>query len=287
MLTRRRLLTLALVAPFIGVARAQDKVPQHLAVLDWGLTELILALGVIPQSISAPSWYRKLIGIPELPASVIDIGLLFQPNLETLLALKPGLIVITPGHILLKSQLERIAPTLTLPTGGLADYQQALARLAEVLQRQGQAKAITTALDRATAAAQQATASYSRPVFLASPVDQLHLKLYGPGSLPGDVLNKCGIRNAWQGGVNMQGEALVDLTRIGNVDAGLILLADDHQQRLAIQRWQESSFWHRLPLTSQSEMAVTQQNVNASGALVTATRMAGIFNQTVTRWLHG
>jgi len=285
MLTRRRLLMLALAVPFIGAASAQDKVPQNLAVLDWGLTELILALGVIPQSVSAPDWYRKLIGIPELPEGVIDIGLLFQPNLETLLALKPGLIIITPEHLLLKPQLDSLAPTLTLATDGLGAYQQSLARLAEVLQRQGQARGVMSALNLATGQTRQALADYRRPIFIASPVDLLHLKVYGPGSIPGDVLALCGLNNAWQGGVNPQGEALVELTRIGAEDAGLILLAENDTQRRLIQHWQHSPLWQRLPLTSQHDMTFTEQNFNANGALVTATRFARMLHQTLARWV--
>lgn len=96
MLSRRRLLTAALLAPALSWASGTP-VPQRLAVLDWGLAETILALGVTPAGVSAPDWYRKLIPTPALPKTVQDLGLLFQPNLETLYALKPDAIVITPS----------------------------------------------------------------------------------------------------------------------------------------------------------------------------------------------
>lgn len=76
-----------------------------------GLTEMILALGITPAGVSAPDWYRKLISVPTLPAAVQDLGLLFQPNLETLYALKPDTIVITPQHALLKPALAQVAPS--------------------------------------------------------------------------------------------------------------------------------------------------------------------------------
>jgi iron complex transport system substrate-binding protein len=59
MLSRRRLLTAALLAPALSWA-SSSPVPQRLAVLDWGLTEMILALGITPAGVSAPDWYRKL-----------------------------------------------------------------------------------------------------------------------------------------------------------------------------------------------------------------------------------
>lgn len=286
MLSRRRLLTLALAAPFIGAAGAVPGVPRRIAMLDWGLTELILALGVTPQAVSAPDWYRKLIGTPELPSSVVDIGLLFQPNLETLYALKPDLIVITPGHGLLKPQLEQIAPTLTLPTGTLAAWKNSLARLATVLHRETQAQAVLALFEQAIRQAREAAAGYTRPPFLATPVDALHIKLYGKGSLPGDVLAGCGIANAWRGGTNAQGEALVELTRIGTENAGLILLADDGQLPF-IRSWQRSLLWQRLPLTAQPQVALLEQKFSSGGALVTATRLAEALSQIVTGWQHG
>lgn len=286
MLSRRRLLTFALAAPFIGAAGAVSGPPQRLAVLDWGLTELILALGVTPQSVSAPDWYRKLIGTPELPASVVDIGLLFQPNLETLYALKPDLIVITPGHALLKPQLDRIAPTLTLPTGSLAEWQISLDKLAVVLQRQAQARAVTAVFEQAAICARESASAYQRPLFIATPVDVLHMRLYGAGSLAGDVLSRCGFSNAWRGGVNAQGEAMVELTRIGADNAGLILLPEDGQWP-QIQRWQSSLLWQRLPLTSQTQLAFPAQKFNSGGALVTATRIADALGKIVAGWQHG
>lgn len=286
MLSRRRLLTFALAAPFIGAAGAVSGPPQRLAVLDWGLTELILALGVTPQSVSAPDWYRKLIGTPELPASVVDIGLLFQPNLETLYALKPDLMVITPGHALLKPQLERIAPTLTLPTGSLAEWQISLNKLATVLHREPQARVVLAAFEQAALRARTAAEAYRRPLLIATPIDALHMRLYGAGSLAGDVLTRCGFRNAWQGGVNSQGEAVVELARIGAEDAGLILLPEEEQLPL-IQRWQSSLLWQRLPLTSQPQLAFPAQKFNSGGALVTATRIAETLGKIVTGWRHG
>ncbi|VEC00378.1 Iron(III)-hydroxamate-binding protein fhuD [Cedecea lapagei] len=286
MLSRRRFLTFALAAPFIGVAGASSGPPRRLAVLDWGLTELILALGVTPQSVSAPDWYRKLIGTPELPASVVDIGLLFQPNLETLSALQPDLIVITPGHALLKPQLERIAPTLTLPTGSLAEWRISLDKLAAVLHRETQALAVLAAFEQAAQRAGETAAAFHRPLLLATPVDALHMRLYGKGSLAGDVLARCGFSNAWRGGVNTQGEAMVELTRIGAEDAGLILLPEEGLLPM-IQRWRDSLLWQRLPLTSQHQLAFPAEKFNSGGALVTATRIADALGQIVTGWLHG
>jgi len=286
MLTRRRLLTLALAVPFIGIARAAGPQARRIAVLDWGLTELLLSLGITPLAVSAPDWYRRLIALPALPTDVVDIGLLFQPNLETLYALKPDLIVITPGHMLLKPQLERIAPTLTLPTGGIEAYQQALLSLGQLLHRDSEAHRVLSRFQQACHQVRDQALHFHRPIFLATPVDQLHMRVYGAGSLAGDVLAICGLKNGWQGKVNSQGEALVELVRIGSENAVLVLLAEDTQQRNLVKHWQKSLLWQRLPLTAQAMLVPPGMHLNASGALVSATRIAGLLSQVVSGGLH-
>lgn len=81
MLSRRRLLTAALLAPALSWASGTP-VPQRLAVLDWGLAGddprprrdagRRFGAGVVSQADPHPA----------LPKTVQDLGLLFQPNLK-------------------------------------------------------------------------------------------------------------------------------------------------------------------------------------------------------------
>jgi len=277
MLSRRQLLQLALAAPFAASAASQTlstatAAPRRLAVLDWGLAELTLALGVVPAAVSAPSWYRSLIGQPMLPPQVTDIGLLFQPNIETLYDLRPDLIVITPGHAMLKNTLEEIAPTLTLPTGNLAACHSAAQQLANALQRQTQLQQLEQQLAQSLAQAQQLSAQNPIPWLMATPIDALHMRLYAAGNLFGDLLAACGMHNAWQQATNQQGVAQVEITRIGAMQARLLLLPDP-QQQAAISQWQQSLLWQRLPLMAKNNTRQLPQSFSSSGSLVTANRL--------------
>ncbi|BEM33802.1 ABC transporter substrate-binding protein [Serratia marcescens] len=282
MLSRRRLLTALLLAPLYAWADA-GRPPQKLAVLDWGLTEILLALGVTPAGVSAPDWYRKLIPTPALPASALDLGLLFQPNLETLYALRPDAIVITPQHALLKLALERIAPTIALPAHGLAELISAARQLGERLQRQPQAAQLLASLNDKLSRASLLARQVERPALLAAPVDALHLRVYTAGSLPGDVLAACGLRNGWQGGAGAEGSVLVELTRIADLNARLILLTPDEQREL-VSQWRQSPLWQRLPLTSARNLNLIEENISDAGALITAGRFADIFTGMMMRW---
>lgn len=282
MLSRRRLLTAALLAPALSWASGTP-VPQRLAVLDWGLAETILALGVTPAGVSAPAWYRKLIPTPALPQTVQDLGLLFQPNLETLYALKPDAIVITPQHALLKPALEKIAPTLTLPAHGLSAFIDSTRRLGATLQRRAQAQSLLARLHQQIARARGCAQTLRQPVIFATPVDALHLQLYTGGSLPGDVLAACGMRNGWPGGGGAEGSVLMELTRIATLDARLILLVAE-DRRDAVARWRQSPLWQRLPLTSRYPIGLIEQPISDAGALITAGRFADIFSQLMAGW---
>ncbi|HHG8773423.1 TPA: ABC transporter substrate-binding protein [Raoultella planticola] len=282
MLSRRRLLTAALLAPALSWASGTPA-PRRLAVLDWGLAEMILALGVTPAGVSAPDWYRKLIPTPALPQTVQDLGLLFQPNLETLYALQPDTIVITPQHVLLKPALAQIAPLLTLPAHGLSAFISATRQLGVALNREALATALLARLRQHIAHARGYASGLQQPVLFAAPVDALHLRLYTAGSLPGDVLTACGMRNAWRDGGGAEGNVLVELTRIASVDARLILLVAADQQE-AVARWRQSPLWRRLPLTSRYPIALIEQQISDAGALITAGRFADIFSQLMAGW---
>ncbi|QDI19512.1 iron-siderophore ABC transporter substrate-binding protein [Serratia marcescens] len=282
MLSRRRLLTALLLAPLYARADA-GRPSQKLAVLDWGLTEILLALGVTPAGVSAPDWYRKLIPTPALPASALDLGLLFQPNLETLYALRPDAIVITPQHALLKPALERIAPTIALPTHGLAELISAARQLGERLQRQPQAAQILASLNGKLSRASLLARQVERPALLAAPVDALHLRVYTAGSLPGDVLAACGLRNGWHGGAGAEGSVLVELTRIADLNVRLMLLTPD-DQRESVSQWRQSPLWQRLPLTAAHNLNLIEENISDAGALITAGRFADIFTGMMMRW---
>ncbi|WP_260439461.1 iron-siderophore ABC transporter substrate-binding protein [Serratia marcescens] len=276
------MLTALLLAPLYARADA-GRPSQKLAVLDWGLTEILLALGVTPAGVSAPDWYRKLIPTPALPASALDLGLLFQPNLETLYALRPDAIVITPQHALLKPALERIAPTIALPTHGLAELISAARQLGERLQRQPQAAQILASLNGKLSRASLLARQVERPALLAAPVDALHLRVYTAGSLPGDVLAACGLRNGWHGGAGAEGSVLVELTRIADLNVRLMLLTPD-DQRESVSQWRQSPLWQRLPLTAAHNLNLIEENISDAGALITAGRFADIFTGMMMRW---
>ena len=83
--SRRRLLTAMALSPLLWQmrgAQAANVDPQRVVALEWLPAELLLALGVTPYGVADIPNYNLWVNEPALPASVIDVGLRTEPNLE-------------------------------------------------------------------------------------------------------------------------------------------------------------------------------------------------------------
>ncbi|UVI28505.1 ABC transporter substrate-binding protein [Paenibacillus spongiae] len=91
-----------------------DKPAERVVVLEWLFTESVIALGVQPVGNADNAEYAKWVTQEAaLDADVQDVGLRWEPNLETIAALKPDLIISnTDNNAAIYDQLKAIAPTI-------------------------------------------------------------------------------------------------------------------------------------------------------------------------------
>jgi ABC-type Fe3+-hydroxamate transport system substrate-binding protein len=284
MIAPRRRTLLRGAAALFAFSRAASVIarlaPRRIVVLNWELTETLLALGRSPVGIPLPAWYRNTIAVPPLPSNVADIGLLYQPNFDALLALAPDLLIVTPAHAGLLEPLRRIAPTLTL--GAYMTDAHPYARLraetcsmAAAVDARAQAEALLTATERVLGDV-AARMPHGRPVIVADVVDERHLRLYGAGSLFNDVLSRIGMSNAanararWT--TNAMGSAVVPLPRLVDAaEADIVLtrpLAPDICAALAA-----SPLWRALPAVRAKRVAVLPV-IAPYGGLISMQRFA-------------
>lgn len=260
--------------------------PSRIVVLSWPLTEMLLSLGVAPVGVPAPAWYTSSIVEPPLPAGIVDVGLLFQPNYDLLYALRPDLMLITPAHASVRTSFERIAPTLTLGAY-MTDPQPYRAMRGEVLtlgQRLGrtaQAEALLTRTDAAIAEARASLAGTHAPLCVAQIVDDRHLRVYGAGSMFDEILQSLGLRNAAaeqtagaRGPLisSRTGASVVELERLAQIpDANLLWV--DSGAHGAFAGLQRNPVWRQLPFALPGR-AATLPVISAQGALVSVQRFA-------------
>jgi len=258
-------------------------------ILNWGLTEMALSLGIVPVGIAAPLWYRRLFSAPPLPAEVADVGLLYQPNYETLRDLKPTLLVITPGHLMAKAQLQQIAPLLVLETDSeqpLALAKSNLQQMAAALGQPQRAERVITSVNHRLARARQAAQPFVKtPLYLARPVDSLHLYLFGAGSLFHDVLGELGLTNANQLPVGPMGATLITVDSLATSAPGRVVLLPAYPQT-DVTAEIASRLWQSLPMLQAKNLLTLPNGLSENGGPITAARFAEYLVQALQHGSH-
>ena len=216
-LNRRECLAALLLPMAPAVAQEDQRAHPRVVVLDWGLTSTILSLGITPAGVAEIDLYRRWADDFPIPPNVQDVGLRTEPNLEALAALKPDLIVTTPFSESVRPLLERIAPTRSYATytpdgQPLNRSMQVMREIARDLHAEAQAETVLARAEDTVAQARRSLAGRKiRPLLLAGFMDGRHVRIYGANSLFGDVLDRLGLRNAWDRPTNVWGFTLVGI----------------------------------------------------------------------------
>lgn len=189
-------------------------IPQRVVAIEWSLVEYVLSLGVQPVAIADIEGYNAWVEIGiELGPDVADVGLRYEPNLESIAAITPDLILgITGRDEAILDQLSGIAPTILLdsyPTvegeTPLADINDTLRTIAIALGRQDAAERLISETDAAIAGATAAIAEAGladtpfvvTQAFTSENVPTL--RLFNNRSLFGATVSSLGLTNAWEG----------------------------------------------------------------------------------------
>jgi ferric hydroxamate transport system substrate-binding protein len=265
---------------------AQAAPPQRIAVIDWGIAETLLGLGVAPIAVAQTEGYRRWVGAPALPEEVIDLGLRVEPNLELLSQLKPDLILITPQFESSRTQLERIAPVHSLAIytreeEGYVGAQRVTRELAALLDREAEGEALIERVETRLLQVRQRLSQYPLPAFyITTFLDARHVRLFGKQSLYQGVLERIGLRNAWQGPTNYWGFTQVGVERLAEqADAALIYLEPlppGAEQGLA-----DSALWQRLPMVREQRVHSLPPVWSFNG-LLAAERFAGLLERRLS-----
>jgi ferric hydroxamate transport system substrate-binding protein len=264
-------------------ARARDAVPRRVIVLDWGLAELMLALGVVPVGLTNTPGFRHNFTACPVPDSVVDLGLMFQPNMELILALKPDLIVITPAHSSMRGALERLAPTVTLgqfrasPTPYTGACEETM-RLAHLFGREAQGEAAVLKSRRAIAAARARLAAMpayakgrSGPIYLTRFIDESRLRVFGAHSLFGELLGQLGLSNAW-GRADSASSAMIGFDAL-DADPRATLVYVGPLPAMTASMMRTSRVWQAMPFAQPGRMT-GMPDAPAEGGILSAAYFA-------------
>ena len=284
-MNRRTLMKGALASAALFSFPAWAKSAPRWVILDWGLTEMTLLLGITPVGVAAPDWYRRLFSQPALPSGVADVGLLFQPNYETLFELRPTQLLVTPAHRMAEAQLSRIAPLSYFVTNSPQPWQQAqqnLRQLAKLADNGPRAEEVMASLQQRLAVArQQAVRFKDKPIYLLHPLDTLHVLALGPGSLFFDVLALLDLPHTTPFAVGAQGYATLELEQLTQLPSGWLALLPSWPE-IDLGPVLQSPLWHTLTRPDGHRLLPLPDGLSTEGGVLTAVRFAEALVKALT-----
>lgn len=297
---RRDFLRSAAFAPLLGTPLARARAAANLTtpawaprliVLDWGLVETLLALGINPVGVAEIDAYNDSVVAPLVPAHVADVGLRLAPSLELLQQLAPDLILINSSQESQRAMLERIAPVraFAVYTDAGAPYrhsQDVTLQLAELCGRTSAGHALIDATERVLAGSRAQCARLQasgpqRPLYLIRFFDGRHIGVYGARSLFQDVMDALDVANAWHGPTDYWGIGVAGLEKLAVSPTADVLYFDPLPSGVA-RTLSSNRLWHALPAVAAGRVA-TLPPFWGFGMLPSAARFAEVLTAALTR----
>ncbi|GGC07885.1 ABC transporter substrate-binding protein [Cellulomonas carbonis] len=235
--------------------------------LEWGLTENLLSLGVVPVGQADVAGYNTWATVEPLDASVPDVGFRGEPSLDAIAALDADLVVTTtdlPDAVI--AQIEESVPVLALRGSDAEDPMGYLRRtvetLAEVTGTQDRGEDLLADFDAALADGRAALADAGlegAPVTMADGWDNngvVSVRMFTGGSFFGALLGELGLENAWTGegdpdyGLSATDvEGLTALDDVHFVYAANAAETDPFAEGLA-----DNPVWQKLPFVTSGQV---------------------------------
>ncbi len=237
---------------------------RRIVSMDFGLAETLIEMGIPPIAVPNPDAWATWVVEPPLPPDIINLGTDREPNLELMARLKPELIVSSPYLEGLRPMLERFAPvrsfTIYAPPGG-QPYEasiQATRALAKDIGAEEAGEALIARAEAEMVRARQKLAEAgvnNTPLLTLTFFDARHVRVYGAGSLFGDVMNRCGLINGWPETSNYWGFNTIGMEQLAPLTTTRLLclepISADTKAELAA-----SPLWNSLPAVRKGNVQV-------------------------------
>lgn len=239
-----------------GPLSAASERPERIAVLNWGLAQTLVALGVEPVAVADIDGYRKWVGRPALPDGAVNVGRRIEPNLDVLAGTRPDLILMSGYYNRARERLRTIAPTETLriyqPNGDALQRSIRIAeRLAARLDRGDAMERLRRDLDRSVARLRERTEA-GDSVYVIRFQDDGHVQVFGAPGLFDGVLQRANLTNAWQGGANYWGFSIIPIDRLDAAADHLVVV--EPVPRRAQRMMADSPIWQALPAVREGDV---------------------------------
>lgn len=223
-------------------------VPKRVVALEWTYAEHVMALGIEPVGVADIETMNKWVHLPghTLSSSIADVGLRWEPNLETIAQLEPDLIIgDADNNGAIYGDLSSIAPTLLFNAyplehenvGGFERMSEEFMAIADVLGRQEQGAAVLERMNQKISEGRetvQASGAAGRPFALlmgGTWEGSTWLRIYTHNGQASEIIEMMGMENAWPvqyGQWGYSDAGLEDLTTVQHANFFYIALEEDN-----------------------------------------------------------
>lgn len=255
-----------------GVGRTVklDKPARRIAVLEWQQVEDALTLCVTPTAVSDAKGYSTWVSAEKLPSGVKDIGTREEPDLDTLYAAKPDLIVVEAfkkDDETIKKLEKRGVPVMATrgadPADPIGNMRKVFSMIGEATGRTERADQVLKEFDDHLAAAKKQVTDAELPtrdfLFFDGWLQggNLTVRPYGKGALFTEIGEELGMKPAWTDEVNKaHGDGGVDpsyglaqtdvegLTAVGDAN---LFYANDEGAGGYVAALKKNPIWKTIP----------------------------------------
>ncbi|OZG27767.1 Fe3+-hydroxamate ABC transporter [Williamsia sp. 1138] len=251
-----------------------DQPAKRVAVLEWQQIEDALTLCVSPVAVSDAEGYSTYVSAEKLPEGVADVGTRGEPDLDTLYAANPDLIIVeafsADDEIIGQLEARGVPVLATLGADGadpIGNMKNVFSQIGEATGRTERADQVLQEFDEHLAQAKEKVATVELPnrdfLFFDGWIEggNVIIRPYGQGALFTALGEQLGMTSAWTNEINEQyGSGGVDpayglaqtdiegLTAVGN--ANLFYSTDDEAESY-VTEMEKNPIWTSLPAVQQ------------------------------------
>jgi len=273
-----------------GVGRTVTlvKPASRVAVLEWQQIEDALTLCVAPVAVSDSAGYSTYVSAEKLPKGVTDIGERGEPDLDTLYAAKPDLIIVeafSADDDLIAQLEKRDVPVLATLGANAADpignMKSVFSMIAEATGRTERADAVLTQFDEHLADAKKKVAgadlATTKFLFFDGWIEggNVAIRPYGKGALFTALGEQLGMTAAWtdeidktygNGGVDpAYGLAQTDIEGLTAVGDANLFYSNDDTADSYVKELDKSAIWTSLPAVKEGRAHAFPSGVWGAG----------------------
>ncbi|MFD7069717.1 iron-siderophore ABC transporter substrate-binding protein [Streptomyces sp. NPDC059913] len=255
-----------------GVGRqvTLDKPAERIAVLEWQQIEDALTLCVTPVAVSDAKGYRTWVSAEKLPGKVTDIGTREEPDLDTLAAAKPDLVVVEAFKAddeIVKKLEKRGVPVMVTkgadPADPIGNMRNVFGMIGKATGRTERSDQVLKEFDEHLATAKQKVADADLPtkdfLFFDGWLQggNLTVRPYGKGALFTAIGEELGMTPAWtdavdkahgNGGVDPSyGLAQTDVEGLTAVGKANLFYANDEGAGGYVAALAKNPIWKSIP----------------------------------------